>query len=97
MFSKTLKIVLISLIASVSLNAYDVEQNGDWSYVYDGNDIVGAYSNKTWNKKYTASCGSPKLSIYENMYKETNKQAMLQSYSSASAAKNIITQYCKKR
>ena len=98
MFSKLLKIVLFSLVVSVSLSAYNVEKEGNWWYIYNGNDIVGAYS-KSWNGKYSVGCDSPKISQNKKKYKELDScyMPMLKTYSSQREAKNTIIRCCKKR
>ena len=96
MINNILKITLATLIASVSLNAYDVEKNGSWYYVYNNSDLVGAYST-SWNDKYMVGCDSPKKPQNEKTYRETNSYAMSAFYATQREAKNVIIRYCKKR
>jgi len=92
------KIVLLILTVGSSLNAYTVEKNGSWFYIYNNSDIVGAYSS-SWNGKYSVGCDSPKVPQNQKRYKEISScyMPMLNTYSSQSEAKNTIIRCCKRR
>lgn len=96
MINNILKIILVSLIASVSLNAYDVEKNGRWYYVYNSSELVGAYTIVSFNNKYMVGCDSPKKPQNKKRYRETNTYAMSNFYTSKREAENTIMRYCKK-
>lgn len=91
------KILLILTFGIVSLFAYDVEKEGNWWYVYNGNDIVGAYSYSNGLGKYSISCDSPKLSQSEKRYVDSSNYYSNKFYSSKREAESTITKYCKKR
>ena len=88
-------VLLILTFSIVTLSAYDVEKEGNWWYVYNGNDIVGAYSES--GSKYTVGCGDPKVSSYQTKYIDSSGYYMFQMYKTKREAQNAITQYCKKR
>lgn len=90
------KILLILTFSIVSLFAYDVEREGDWWYIYDGNDIVGAYSKGSWGDYYVG-CDSPKLSQSQKKYIDSSNYYLNKTYSSKREAKNAIIKYCKRR
>jgi len=91
------KILLILTFSIISVFAYDVEKEGDWWYIYDGNDIVGAYSKVSYSGKYMVGCDSPKLGQSQKRYRETDSYPMNKTYSTKREAKNTIIRYCKKR
>ena len=90
--SQAIKIGLL-LIMAISLNAYEVEKEGKWWYVYKGNDLVGAYSK--WFDKYTVCCGSPKKPIAENKYISLKTNVMYRE--TKREAENAIINNCYKR
>jgi len=93
------KVLLVLTFSIVSLFAYDVEKEGNWWYIYNGNDIVGAYSKVSFNGKYSVGCDSPKLDQNEKRYRERGGNAnyqMTKYYPTQREAKNTIIKYCKR-
>jgi len=90
------KILLILTFSIVSVFAYDVEKEGDFYLVYDGNDIVGSYY-KSVMGEYSVGCDSPKLMQHQKRYRETDSYPMNKTYSTKREAESTITKYCKKR
>jgi len=97
MMKNIIKKGIVSLSLFSTLGAYSIEKEGSWWYIYDGSDIVGAYSKVSWSSKYSVGCDSPKLAQGEKIYREIDSYPMSKYYSTKTEAQSIIIKYCKKR
>ncbi len=87
-------VLLILTFSIVTLSAYDVEKEGNWWYVYNGNDVVGAYTDYYGNG-YKIICGNPNKSVYDNKY--INRTYIMYNVTTKREAKNTIISNCVKR
>ena len=79
-----------------SLDAYEVKKNGNFSYIYDGDYVVGAYYYASYMGEFHAECDSPQLSKSMRIYKDSSNHQMKTFFTNKKEAKNAIIKYCKK-
>jgi len=95
---KIIKISFLAILIGTSLDAYSIEKEGNWWYIYNGNDIVGSYTNiDTWDGRYSVCCDSPELSQYDKKYRDSSNYYLVKHYETKRKAQNVILKYCKKR
>ncbi len=90
-------IILILALSPINSFSYEIEKEGDWFYMYNGNDLVGAYSKHKYGDSYTAGCGDPKKSSSENKYFDGSGYYMYQSFKTTRESQNAISKYCNKK
>ncbi|MGJ0336105.1 hypothetical protein [Aliarcobacter cryaerophilus] len=91
------KVLLILTFSLVNSFAYDVDKEGKWWYIYNGNDVVGAYTDYYGNG-YKMSCGDPNKSVYDNKYiNKLGQTYIMDNVTTERVAKNTIISNCVKR